>query len=38
MIEYMATVRAATVASLAKLKFGIIDDTKLKKSIGVLLN
>jgi len=31
-----ATVRAAAVASLAK--FGIIDDTKLKKSIGVLLN
>ncbi|KAI0001740.1 adaptin N terminal region-domain-containing protein [Russula vinacea] len=31
-----ATVRAAAVASLAK--FGIIDDTKLKKSVGVLLN
>jgi coatomer subunit gamma len=31
-----ATVRAAAVASLAK--FGIIDDPKLKKSIGVLLN
>ena len=31
-----ATVRAAAVASLAK--FGIIDDTKLAKSIGVLLN
>ncbi|KAH9997776.1 adaptin N terminal region-domain-containing protein [Russula compacta] len=31
-----ATVRAAAVASLAK--FGIIDDTKLTKSIGVLLN
>jgi coatomer subunit gamma len=31
-----ATVRAAAVGSLAK--FGIIDDVKLKKSIGVLLN
>ncbi|KAI0274945.1 coatomer subunit gamma [Gloeopeniophorella convolvens] len=31
-----ATVRAAAVASLAK--FGIIDDVKLQKSIGVLLN
>ena len=31
-----ATVRAAAVASLAK--FGIIDDVKLQKSVGVLLN
>ncbi|KAI0068048.1 coatomer subunit gamma [Artomyces pyxidatus] len=31
-----ATVRAAAVSSLAK--FGIIDDTKLQKSVGVLLN
>ncbi|KAF8273029.1 coatomer subunit gamma [Lactarius quietus] len=31
-----ATVRAAAVASLAK--FGMIDDVKLQKSVGVLLN